>query len=49
MSRPDPFDRARDEVDQDYEDGLIDGAEANRLMREISEEEDDYWNGGSDR
>lgn len=41
----DPFDRARDEVDQDYEERLIDGAEANRLMRDIAEDEDEYWNG----
>lgn len=45
MNRPDPFDRARDEIDQEYEDGLIDGAEANRLMREIADDEDAYYNG----
>lgn len=39
----DPYDRARDEVDRDYDEGLIDGAEANRLMREIAEDEDEYW------
>lgn len=44
-----PFDRARDEVDRDYEEGLIDGAEANRLMREIAEEEDDYWRDDRER
>ncbi len=39
----DPFDKARDEVDRDYDEGQIDGAEANRLMREIADDEDEYW------
>jgi hypothetical protein len=38
-----PFDKARDDVDRDYEEGLIDGTEANRLMREIADDEDEYW------
>lgn len=41
----DPYDKAREEVDRDYEEGLIDGAEANRLMRDIAEDEDEYWGG----
>jgi hypothetical protein len=38
-----PFDKAREDVERDYDDGFIDGAEANRLMREIADDEDEYW------